>query len=383
MIYLDSAATALQKPKEVYRAVENAAFSGNPGRGGHTMALKGARLLYGARERLALHFAAGSPERVVFFYNATMALNTVLKTLLKPGDLVITSDIEHNAVRRPLAALKKRGVEKAVFHGYAKKEAILADFDHLIEKNTKLAVFLHTSNVARISLPVKELCAICRRKGILSLVDCAQAGGHLPISMKELGCDGIVLPSHKGLMGFAGCGILIMNERLAKALAEEETLVEGGSGVHSFEEHMPEYFPERFEAGTVALPAIASVVGGLDYIERVGYDHIADRLQNLYTRTEERMRAVKGVRLYGNDHPGIGPLLFVPEKGDPAAFAERLYERYICVREGYHCAPDAHLAIGSGKMGGIRVSFSVFNSFTEADQFVKAVEEVASFSSYK
>lgn len=374
MIYFDNGATSLPKPSVVFRAASRAATLGNPGRGGHRLALEGAKLLYSVRERAALHFEADTPEHICFFSGATEALCRVIKSLVPRGGRLLFSDMEHNAVRRPVLALAKRGVAADVFHGYGSKEEILASFKERLKSSPRLAVFLHTSNVCPQTLPVKELCALCKKEGVLSLVDCAQAGGHLPISLKDLQADGLVFAGHKGLFGFQGAGMLVCSQQLKRALEEAETLVEGGSGSLSLEEGMPPFLPERLEAGTPALPAIASMGAGLAFIERMGYEEIGARLSGLYRLCAEGLREIRGIELCAPKASGSGPLLFDASPFENAPLAAALSDQGVYLREGLHCAPLAHQTIGSLDHGGIRVSFSAFNTPKEVERFLKILQ---------
>ena len=381
MIYFDNAATTLPKPPEVRQAVLKATEAGNPGRGGHKKAMEGARLLFSARSAVASHFGAPGPENVCFFYNATTALNVVIKTLAPGGGLII-SDLEHNAVRRPALAVEGQGAELAVFHACADEQTVCRSFEERIGKKTKLAVFLHTSNVCPAALPVKKLTAIARRRGVLTVIDCAQAGGHLPLGLEELGADGLVLPSHKGLFGIAGAGMLIASARLKAALESAPTVMEGGSGVFSFEPGMPASLPERLEWGTPALPAIASVAAGISFIEGIGYEKIAAHEKELLARAVDRLRSIKGVSLHGAEALRVGgpqpgmPLLFTVEGFDGALLCAELSDLGICLREGFHCAPLAHETIGTARTGGLRLGFSLYNTTGEIDLFAKELKRI-------
>lgn len=334
------------------------------------MALEGARLLYDTRQRLCLHFGASAPDHVCFFSGATEGLNRVIKSLVPAGGRILLSDMEHNAVRRPALALSKKGVAVDYFCGYGSDEEILASFEKQLEKGPDLAVFLHTSNICPQTLPVKKLAALCKRRKVLSLVDCAQAAGHTPLVLKDLGVDGLCLAGHKGLFGIQGAGVLICSDALKDALEKAETLVEGGAGIASFEEGMPSFLPERMEAGTLPLPAIASIGGGLAYIEQLGYEQIGQKMRRLYRECAAGLEELEGITLLGKRAKGIGPLLFDTDLEDNATLALALSERGVCLREGLHCAPLAHLRIGSGARGGIRISLSPLNTIRQVDNFL-------------
>ncbi len=301
MIYFDNGATTLFKPPEVRHAVWKAMDAGNPGRGGHRKAMEGAKILYDTRQTVGEHFGAEGPDHVCFFYNATTALNCVIKTLTGGKKGVLISNMEHNAVRRPALSVFERGVPLSVFNGYGTEEEVCASFAECLGEDIALAVFLHTSNICSTVLPIKRLTDLCKKRGVLSVIDCAQAGGHLPLSLRETGADGFVFPSHKGLMGIAGAGILIVSPALKTALENAPTVMEGGSGIHSFDRSMPQTLPERLEWGTVALPAVASVAGGIKFIEKVGYGELMHREKILYDRCLEGLCSIEGIRLHGMD----------------------------------------------------------------------------------
>ena len=381
MIYFDNGATTLPKPDGVFRAVRHAMGLGNPGRGGHNLSLQGARLLYSVREHFCTHFSAPSPNHVCFFYSATEALNRVMKSVLYQGGTVLISDMEHNAVRRPALSLARRGGTVCYFKGHGREEEIVSSFGaavkeaHRAGRDVKLAVFLHTSNICRQTLPVKKLTDLCRKNEILSLVDCAQAAGHLPLHLQDLGADGLCMPSHKGLFGIAGAGVLLCSQKLKDTLEQVPTLVQGGAGSASLEEDMPLFLPERLEAGTPGLPAIASMGAGLSFIEKRGYEQISGQLSMLYKHCADRLMHIQGITLQASELRGIGPLLFTADHMDNAVLSDALSARGVCVREGLHCAPLAHDSIGTGRDGGIRVSFSVFNTTAQIDRFVCILKE--------
>lgn len=370
MIYLDNGATSLPKPTCVLQAAREASFLGNPSRGGHRMALEGARLLYDTRARLCDHFGAAAPDHICFFSGATEALNRVIKSLVPTGGRIVISTMEHNAVRRPALALSKKGVTVTYFQGYGSEEEIIKSFLRAVAATPSLVVFLHTSNICPQTLPVRKLCEICRKRNILSVVDCAQAAGHVPLDIKNLSADGLCLAGHKGLLGFQGVGVLICSPQLKKALEEADTLVEGGSGFSSLEEGMPAYLPERMEAGTLGLPAIATLSAGISYIECLGYEQIGARMRQLKKMCLEGIGNMSGLRLLGMEGKGTGPILFDSDLFDNSILAEALSDKGVCLREGLHCAPLAHQSIGSGERGGMRVSFSPLNTPSQIEKFL-------------
>ncbi len=395
LIYFDNGATTLPKPREVYKAVEKALCMGNPGRGGHRKAMEGARALFGAREVIAEHFGAEKPEQVCFFYNATTALNCVIKMIMARGGKLLISDMEHNAVRRPALSVERQGGKLGYFCGYGSEEEICDSFEKQIDGDTLLAVFIYTSNICPAELPVRKLADICRRHGVLSLIDCAQAGGHFPISLAHIGADGLIFPSHKGLFGIAGGGVLVCSEALKSALEEAPTVMEGGSGVLSFEKEMPGDLPERLEWGTGALPVVLSIVAGIKFIEKIGYEQILYQERLLFRKCIEGLGNINGITLHGmkmlaegdrietsNQAPNQifrhgGPLLLTSKHMSNERLSALLSEKGVCVREGFHCAPIAHQTVGTGQTGGIRVSFSLFNTPREVDCFLMLLQKLS------
>ena len=372
MIYLDSAATTLYRPREVTAAVRRAFSLGNPGRGGHQVSLAAARELFSVREKIASHFGSDLPDGVCFFYNATTALNVAVKMLVPPGGRLLLSTMEHNALRRPALALEKAGVKVDFFKGYGSKKEILSSFSDALKPRPDLVAFIHHSNICPQTLPLSDLCAAARRARVLTLVDCAQSAGHVPLSLNKSGADAFVVPSHKGLLGIPGAAALVCSPSMKSALENAPTLLEGGSGVLSFEPGMPAALPERLECGTPALPAIASLGAGISYLESLGYDEISSRLSSLCARAVDGISAIPSLKLYGvkGSPAPDGPLLFVSKSVEHSHLAARLDAAGVCLREGFHCAPFAHQSIGTARSGGLRVSFSVFNTPRQIDRFL-------------
>ena len=375
MIYLDSAATSFYKPPEVERAVKSAIYGGNPGRGGHRAALEAAMKIYAVREKAAAYFNSDLPEGVCFFVNATTALNVVIKSLMRGGGRVLLSDMEHNAVLRPARALEKEGVRIDFFKGYGTKEEILASFEEKLALDPRMAVFLHRSNICPQTLPAAELCALAAKKGVLTVVDCAQSAGHLPLDLEKLGADALTVPSHKGLLGIMGAGMLVCSKRMKEELERAGTLMEGGAGLLSKEAGMPAFLPERLEWGTPPYAAILSIGAGIDWLKEAGPEEIEARLSRLSRRAAEGIGNIGGLALRGTDGcaGSGGPLLFTA--GDQAAVCRALYAEGVCLREGFHCAPLAHESIGTARTGGVRVSFSPFNRPGQIERFLKILNK--------
>ena len=378
MIYLDNAATSFPKPRRVMEEQLRCMqfYGGNPGRGSHTLALAAAEKIYECREELSSFLGSDNPENVIFTMNTTMALNTAIKGLLRHGDHVLISDMEHNAVFRPIYKLARDGViTYDVFKTFPtnpsrKEEMISASILEKIRPNTRMLICAHASNICSATLPLKEIGALCRKKGILFVVDAAQSAGHLPINMQEMKIDALCVPGHKGLWGPQGCGALVLNEGIVA-----DTLMEGGSGYNSLEGSMPEEAPERYEAGTLPTPAIAGLTEGIREVERFGIDYIHSHECALIARLCERLTALPKVALYAPHHKG-SVLLFSLKDISADRIGTFLNERGFCVRTGFHCAALAHATLETPPSGAVRVSPSLFNTIAQIDTFCDTLREL-------
>jgi len=308
--------------------------------------------------------------------NTTMALNTAIKGLLRHGDHVLLSDMEHNAVFRPIYKLARDGViTYDVFDTFPNlptrsKEMICASILEHLRPNTRMLICAHASNICSATLSLKEIGALCHKKGILFVVDAAQSAGHLPIDMEEMQIDALCAPGHKGLWGPQGCGILVLGEGIVA-----DTLIEGGSGYNSLEGNMPEEAPERYEAGTLPTPAIAGLTEGIRELKRLGLDHIHSRECALTARLCERLMAMPKITLYAPHHKG-SVLLFSLQDLSADRVGAFLNERGFCVRTGFHCAALAHATLGTPPSGAVRVSPSLFNTAAQIDAFADALREI-------
>ena len=378
MIYLDNAATSFPKPRRVAEEQLHCMqfYGGNPGRGSHALALAAAQKIYECREELSSFVGADNPENVIFTMNATMALNTAIKGLLRRGDHVLISDMEHNAVFRPIYKLARDGViTYDVFKTFTTDPArtngmISASILEKIRPNTRMLICAHASNICSATLPLKEIGALCKKKGILFVVDAAQSAGHLPIDIREMQIDALCVPGHKGLWGPQGCGALILGKGIVA-----DTLMEGGSGYNSLEGSMPEEAPERYEAGTLPTPAIAGLTEGIREIKRLGIDHIHSVECTLTNRLRERLMLMPKVALYAPHHTG-NVLLFALQDISADRVGAFLNERGFCVRTGFHCAALAHATLGTPASGAVRVSPSLFNTPAQIDAFCDTLKEL-------
>ena len=379
MIYLDHAATSWPKPPEVIAAMsyflERA--GGNPGRSGHRLSIDAGRIVYKAREMLAELFNAADPLRVVFTSNATHAINLALHGMLRPGDHVVASGIEHNAVMRPLRFLEQNGVRLSIVpcDGYG-----MLDPQYLaaaVEKSTRLIVVTHASNVMGTILPVAEAAAIARRSGAYLLVDAAQSAGAVPIDMQAMGIDLLAFAGHKGLQGPPGTGGLVVGERVC---AEDMTpLIRGGTGSRSESELQPEHLPDKFESGTLNGAGIAGLEAGARFVLERGVESIRAHEIALARRLTEGLGNIPGVRLYGsNDWEKRSAVVsFTSDKHQTSEIGFRLDDEFdIMCRVGLHCAPAAHRAIGSFPGGTVRFAPGAQTSINEIDAAVAAVARI-------
>lgn len=379
MIYLDNAATSFPKPRSVITEQLRCMrfYAGNSGRGSHRMALAASEKIYECRERIARFFASDHPERVTFCMNTTMALNFVIKGCLTMGDHVLISDMEHNAVYRPIAKLADEGrISYDVFPTFVCDEKrsdarILSAIGHLIKPNTKMLITSHVSNLTSAVMPLEKIGELCKRRGILLVVDAAQSAGHLPIDVGRMKIDALCVPAHKGLLGPQGCGFVLWGEEIHCA----ETLMEGGSGYRSLDPEMPLDFPERFEAGTLPLPAIAGLCEGIREIEARGLQEIEAHERMLFDRLFERLSGNSRVKIYTPQHRG-SIFLFSVEGISADEIGRRLDQKGICVRTGFHCAALGHQTLGTPTDGAIRVSTGLYNTALEIDCFVEEVNNL-------
>ena len=366
MIYLDNGATSFHKPAPVYRAVERAMRTcANPGRGGYEAAMEASRTVYGCREAASELFGC-RPEQVALTTSCTHGLNIAIRSIVKPGGRVAVSGFEHNAVTRPLHAL---GAEIRVA---GRKLFDQADTLECFEKELKgadAAVFTHVSNVFGYILPVEEMAALCRERGIPFVIDAAQSAGSLPVSLEKLGASFIAMPGHKGLLGPQGTGLLLCAD-------SAEPLLYGDTGSASIQQDMPGDLPERLEAGTLNVPGYAGLSEGLRYLKRVGPDTVF-RVEHRQLRRCAAGLEKLGMRVFAGEHQAA-TVSFLPGM-DCEEAARLLAERGIAVRAGLHCAPYAHESAGTLETGTLRVSFGHTASDAQTDAFLRAASKFQRF----
>ena len=371
MIYLDSAATAMQKPAAVVRAMEYAVtHMASPGRGGHRPAMLAGETTFRCREAAAELFHLENPENVVFTLNATHALNIAIKSLVKPGDTVLVSGYEHNAVTRPLSAMPDVRLKIAAGPLF-QPEAMLAQFARQMTAEVSVVVCTHVSNVFGYILPVEQIAALCRERGKRLIIDASQSAGCLPVLMDELKADFIAMPGHKGLYGPQGTGLLLCG------CGDAEPLLEGGTGSVSLQQEMPEFLPDRLEAGTHNVTGIAGLLEGIRYVQRKGTARILAHEQALTEQAAEGLRRQSRFRVFaGGSRCQSGVCSFIPRDMDCEELGERLGERGIALRAGLHCAPLAHETADTLQTGTIRLSVSAFNRSEEIGRFLEVLRRI-------
>lgn len=377
MIYLDNAATTWPKPRETVNTIADTITNkgANPGRGSYDMAMRSSELVYKCRCHASEFFGAKSPECVIFTPSCTHSVNYVLKGTLSAGDHVIISNLEHNAVTRPIMQLAKRGVQFSVAKVHeCNSEATVNEFRRLIRRNTKMIFCTHASNVFGIKLPIAEIGELATRNGILFGVDCAQSGGTVEINLKKLKADYICLPAHKGLYGTMGLGLLIINTERPLA-----TVIEGGTGSLSGINIQPDFLPDRMESGTLNVPSIAALDVGLNFIENVGKENIEKHELRLMNIAYEEIKNMKKCKLYTKPPQAethVPLLSFNVKDMQSDEVAEKLGKKGIAVRAGLHCAGDAHRSMGTQNSGTVRICPSAFTSTNEIKQFLYALEQI-------
>lgn len=373
-VYFDQAATTVHKPECVRRAMLSSLEAlGNPGRSGHDLSYKAALEIYECRKSVCRLFGCDRPERVVFTYNATYALNMAVKGLAAPHSHILISNLEHNSVIRPVYALSKTSAEitYTVFDATGSDNDTVYDFVSKIRPNTRMAVVTFASNVCGKILPIARLADVCRKRGILLICDASQAAGCVPINVGALGIDVLCFAGHKSLYGPQGVG-----GALFYSDCEPTPILEGGNGVHSADKGMSGSLPERLEAGTLGTPAVCGLNAGIGYVTKIGIGEIFERNRLLIDRLTEALLSVSGVTVYGLCEHRTPTLVFNKQGIPSEEMAERLNESGFCVRGGFHCAPLAHAALKTGEYGAVRASLAFGNTSAEIDAFALAVSRL-------
>ncbi len=378
-IYLDNAATSWPKPSCVAEGISRFIneIGANPGRAAHRLANEAAEIVFGVRQKIARLFNCDDPLHVVFGLNVTEALNLALFGILRPGNHVITTGMEHNSVMRPLRALERNGVGVTVVRGSSAGETDPDDIRRAICRDTRLIAVNHASNVTGTLVPINEIGKIARENDALFLVDAAQSAGIVTVDMKEDNIDLVAFTGHKSLYGPMGTGGLVVGERAVKEL---RPLKYGGTGSRSAYEEQPDFLPDAFESGTLNAAGIAGLGAALDWIGRTGMDAIRKHETDLRQYCYNRLKNIEKVNVYGPaDHSCcVSVMSFIIDGTDVSETARILDERYnVFCRAGLHCAPSAHKTIGTYPSGTIRFGIGYFNSKEEIDIALNAVEQIA------
>jgi len=374
MLYFDNAATSWPKPAGVIAEVERTMRykGGNPSRGGHVLSMAAGGAVYRTRAALGSHFGA-EPERVIFFPGASYALNAAMRCGIPSGSHFLISNFEHNAVRRTAIALERSGFHFDIFNALGSAEQVMESIRSKTHRNTKAIICLHASNVVPLILPIQEIGAYCREKGLLFIVDGAQSGGHIPIDIEKMNIDALCLPGHKGLLGPQGCGCMILSRRMAERMAQAEPMITGGSGIDSFSAEMPAVLPERFEAGTLPTPALAGLFAGVRTVQQAGYEAIMEREHGIYDYLRRGLLNLPSVTLYLPEVTKGNLLLFNYKERSAERAGEWFDKEGVCLRAGYHCAPLAHEAIGTPGGGALRIGIGVANTMAQAEKLMDMI----------
>jgi cysteine desulfurase / selenocysteine lyase len=378
MIYLDNAATTWPKPPEVFKSISDVMerAGGNPGRSGHSLSIASARIIYDCREKIARFFHAPDPLRVIFTANATQAINLALQGMLKEGDTVLTTSMEHNAVMRPLRFLEKQGVILKIAQCAVDGTLDIKEISKLISSQTRLVVMTQASNVSGTILPVAEVTAKAHEFGVPVLIDASQSAGAVPVDIQAAGIDLLAFTGHKELLGPTGTGGLVINPSFNAALLKP--LIFGGTGSRSDSEEQPDDLPDKFESGTLNLMGIAGLSAGIDWINQRGLDSIREHSQILTAALIEGLSVIPRVKVYGtcNVESSVAIVSFTVNKSKVSDIGFKLDEEYgILCRVGLHCAPAAHRTLGSFPEGTVRLSPGVFTTMEDIKETLKAIQK--------
>lgn len=377
MLYFDNGATTFPKPEIVYNSIMTAMreYGANPGRSGHKLALRASRGIFDTRESLCKLFNIKNPMNIVLTFNATESLNIGIKGVLKPGDHVITTTMEHNSVLRPITYMGKYGIESTIVEADSKGRINPKDIESAIKKNTKLIVTTHVSNLTGTIMPIEDIGIIAKNHGVIYMVDAAQSAGVYDIDIQKLNIDILAFPGHKGLLGPQGTGGLYVREGL-----DLEGFMQGGTGSASHSLIQPDIYPDKLESGTSNAPGIIGLGAGINYILEKGIHNIREHEENVTTHFIEEALKIEGLKLYGpltKEEQGAVVALNIKD-ADSSEISYILDQEYdIAVRPGLHCAPLAHRTIGSLEQGAVRFSFGIFNTHDEIEFAIKALKEIA------
>jgi len=375
MIYLDNAATSFPKPVEVYsevlKCMEN--YAANPGRGSHDMAIEASSKIMDTRQELSEFFNIPNLLNIIFTCNATQSLNIGIKGMLKVGDHVISTVIEHNSVLRPLHYLSEKGITSTLLdvdeNGYLNINNIKKE----IRTNTKAIIINHTSNVLGTVQDIKAIGKIAKETGLIFMVDASQSAGVIPIDVMRDNIDLLAFPGHKGLYGPQGTGGLYINDTL-----KLDSFIQGGTGSESFSMNQPNYLPDRFESGTLNTPAIAGLCAGIKFVRKIGIENIRNHEIKLVEYLVKELCKLPYVKIYGGtDYKNRGAVVSLNlDNVDVSEVGDQLNKKGIAVRTGFHCAPLIHQIIGTNMRGTVRISPGYFNNLEDIEKFIKALKDI-------
>ncbi|WP_291651262.1 aminotransferase class V-fold PLP-dependent enzyme [Clostridium sp.] len=375
MIYLDNAATSFPKPTKVYEEVLNCmkSYCANPGRASHDMAIKSALKIMETRNLICELFNIKNQFNLIFTSNATEALNIAIKGVLKNGDHVISTVIEHNSVLRPLNSMEKQGVEITLVGADKAGYVNPLDIKNEIKKNTKIIIINHISNVLGSIQDIISIGKIAREKGVIFMVDASQSAGVIPIDVESSYIDLLAFSGHKGLLGPQGTGGLFIRDGI-----KINNFKEGGTGSNSHYMNQPDFMPDKFESGTLNTPGIAGLCEGVKFIKRVGIQSIKKAEDELIKYFFEEIKKLSYIKVYGSDslNERSGVISFNIDGIDASIVGEELNEYGIAVRTGYHCTPLIHDIIGTEYAGTVRVSPGCFNILQDIDELLEAIRKI-------
>ena len=375
MIYLDNAATTFPKPNEVYTEVDKClrTYCANPGRGSHNMSLKCELKIFNCREILAKLFNIDDPLRIIFTSNTTDSLNMAIKGILKPGDHVITTMIEHNSVLRPLYSLKKYNVETTFLPVDLKGYLNLSEIKKSIKSNTKAIIVNHGSNVLGTVQDIESIGCLAKALGLIFIVDSAQTAGYCDIDVKKMNIDLLAFPGHKSLFGLEGTGGLYIADNLTLS-----PIKEGGTGSNSESMIQPDFYPDKMESGTLNSPGIVGLNEGVNFILNTSLNTIRNHETELMEYLTSELKKLPYVKLYGETNSSIKtPVLsFNMERFDSSEIGEALNNKGIYLRTSYHCAPLIHKIIGTEGKGTVRVSPGYFNTFNDIEVLINSLIKI-------
>tara|TARA_R110002049_G_scaffold68576_9_gene177826 strand:+ start:3855 stop:5024 length:1170 start_codon:yes stop_codon:yes gene_type:complete len=381
LIYLDNAATSFPKPDSVYAAMDdyNRNIGAPVGRGAYRKSIELQSSIDQCRKHAAKLLGAARPEEIAFTFNGTDSLNTIIHGVLKPGDHVITSDVEHNSVLRPLQTLKNRwGLKITIIPADQTGLVEPTAFRDALQKNTRLMILNHASNVTGTIQPVNEVGEIARQADVLFLVDAAQTAGHLPLDMSSMPVDFLACPGHKGLLGPLGTGLVYLRAELADQV---ESLRQGGTGTRSEDETQPVTLPEKLESGNHNAPGLIGLRASIEYVLKQGVSTLRKHEQQLTAQLLDGFQQLNSFQLTGPQvvENRVGVVSLISETAEPQVLASILDENFgIQIRAGLHCAPRIHACIGSKAAGGtLRFSPGPFTTVEQIDTTISAMQDLA------